>query len=106
LGVAVEYYNESPLDAFRSKLYQELSTAKYLHTLKERGLNKKARRQRHKTKSIIRLGSYECWFVVLVTESFSICLFCLFMRTFFSIFIDLHLLGAIGKKAQLASAMS
>jgi hypothetical protein len=39
-----EYYDEFPLDAFRSKLYQELSTAKYLHTLKERGLNKKGKK--------------------------------------------------------------
>jgi hypothetical protein len=36
-----EYKNEFPLHAFRDKLRQEIKTAKYLYTLKERGLSKK-----------------------------------------------------------------
>jgi hypothetical protein len=32
-----EYYENFPLDAFRDKVYQELGTAKYLHTCRERG---------------------------------------------------------------------
>ncbi|MEL7343110.1 MAG: hypothetical protein AAGM67_21680, partial [Bacteroidota bacterium] len=37
-----EYYDEFPLHAFRSKLEQERRTAKYLHTLQERGLMHRA----------------------------------------------------------------
>ena len=40
-GSRVEYFTEFPLDAFRDKLYQEIRTAKYSHTLKERGKKKK-----------------------------------------------------------------
>ncbi len=34
----IEYYENYPLDAFRDKIYQELRTAKYLHTCRERGV--------------------------------------------------------------------
>ncbi|KAG7344864.1 hypothetical protein IV203_032395 [Nitzschia inconspicua] len=37
-----EYMNEFPLDAFRDKIKQEIRTAKYLHTLKERGKQHRA----------------------------------------------------------------
>jgi hypothetical protein len=37
-----EYRNEFPLEAFRKKIEQEIRTAKYLHTLRERGLHYKA----------------------------------------------------------------
>ena len=32
-----EFYNEFPLNVFRDKIKQEVGTAKYLHTLKEKG---------------------------------------------------------------------
>jgi hypothetical protein len=32
-----EYYLNFPLSVFRDKIYQEVRTAKYLHTIKERG---------------------------------------------------------------------
>jgi hypothetical protein len=34
-----EYYDEFPLHVFRDKIYQEIGTAKYLHTLKVKGKN-------------------------------------------------------------------
>ena len=37
-----EYYANFPLDAFRDKVYQEVRTAKYLHTLKIKGKTHKA----------------------------------------------------------------
>lgn len=43
-----EYMNEFPLHAFRSKLEQELRTAKYLYTLQERGLGKKKKKKKKK----------------------------------------------------------
>jgi len=36
-GDKPEYYNEFPLEVFRDKMYQELRTAKYLHTLEVKG---------------------------------------------------------------------
>jgi hypothetical protein len=33
----LEYYGNFPLSVFRDKVYQEIRTAKYLHTCKERG---------------------------------------------------------------------
>ena len=32
-----EYFEEFPLDVFRSKIDQEIRTAKYLHTVKTKG---------------------------------------------------------------------
>lgn len=40
-GSQPEYFTEFPLDAFRDKLYQEIRTAKYLHTLEHKGKKKK-----------------------------------------------------------------
>jgi hypothetical protein len=34
--------DDFPLDAFRDKLKQEIGTAKYLHTIKERGIEHRA----------------------------------------------------------------
>lgn len=35
-----EYHNEFPLKVFRDKIYQEIRTAKYLHTIKVKGVGK------------------------------------------------------------------
>jgi len=36
-GERPEYHLNFPLEAFRNKIYQEIRTGKYLHTLKVRG---------------------------------------------------------------------
>ena len=37
-----EYFEEFPLPVFRKKIQQEIRTAKYLHTLKTKGISYKA----------------------------------------------------------------
>jgi hypothetical protein len=43
-GSRAEYFTEFSLDVFRDKLYQEIRTAKYLHTLEVRGKKKKKKK--------------------------------------------------------------